>query len=43
MTGQGMSMEDAIRSIGVTDVTYFRWRSEYSGMTLDDVKPLASV
>ena len=40
MTGQGTSMADAIRSIGVTDVTYYRWRSEYGGMKLDQVKRL---
>ena len=40
MAGQGMSMADAIRSIGVTEVTYFRWRSEYGGMKLDQVKRL---
>jgi putative transposase len=40
MTGQGMSMADAIRSIGVTEVTYYRWRSEYGGMKLDQVKRL---
>ena len=31
MTGQGTSMADAIRSIGVTEVTYYRSRSEYGG------------
>ena len=40
MTVQGTSMEDAIRSIGVTEVTYYRWRSEYGGMKLDQVKRL---
>ena len=40
MTGQGTSMADAIRSIGVTEVTYYRWRSEYGGMKLDQVKRL---
>jgi putative transposase len=40
MTGQGASMADAIRSIGVTEVTYYRWRSEYGGMKLDQVKRL---
>jgi transposase-like protein len=40
MTGQGSSMADAIRSIGVTEVTYYRWRSEYGGMKLDQVKRL---
>ena len=40
MIGQGTSMVDAIRSIGVTEVTYYRWRSEYGGMKLDQVKRL---
>ena len=40
MAGQGMSMADAIRSIGVTEVTYYRWCSEYGGMKLDQVKRL---
>ena len=40
MTGQGTSMADAVRSIGVTEVTYYRWRSEYGGMKLDQVKRL---
>jgi putative transposase len=33
-------MADAIRSIGVTEVTYYRRRSEYGGMKLDQVKRL---
>jgi putative transposase len=40
LTGQGTSMADAVRSIGVTEVTYYRWRSEYGGMKLDQVKRL---
>jgi transposase-like protein len=40
MSGQGSSMADAIRAIGVTEVTYYRWRSEYGGMKLDHVKRL---
>ena len=40
MSGQGTSMADAIRAIGVTEVTYYRWRSEYGGMKLDHVKRL---
>ena len=40
MTGQGTSMADAVRSIGVTEVTCYRWRSEYGGMKLDQVKRL---
>lgn len=40
MSGQGTSIADAIRAIGVTEVTYYRWRSEYGGMKLDHVKRL---
>ena len=40
MTGQGTTMADAIRSIGVTEVTYYRWRNEYGGLKSDQVKRL---
>ena len=40
LISQGRSVADAIRSIGVTEVTYYRWRSEYGGMKLDQVKRL---
>ena len=32
--------DDAIRSIGVTEVTYYRWRNEYGGLKSDQVKRL---
>ena len=40
LVSQGQTVADAIRSIGVTEVTYYRWRSEYGGMKLDQVKRL---
>ena len=40
LTSQGTAMADAIRSIGVTEVTYYRWRSEYGGLKSDQVKRL---
>ena len=40
LTSQGTPIADAVRSIGVTEVTYYRWRSEYGGMKLDQVKRL---
>jgi putative transposase len=43
MTGQGTGMADAARSIGVTAVTYYRWRSEYGGVKLDQVKRIGPV
>jgi transposase-like protein len=38
LMSQGQSVVDAVRSIGVTDVTYYRWRSEYGGLKSDQVK-----
>jgi hypothetical protein len=29
---------DAIRAIGVTEVTYYRWRQEYGGLRSDQVR-----
>jgi transposase-like protein len=38
LTSQGKSVADAIRVIGVTDVTYYRWRQEYGGLRSDQVR-----
>ena len=35
---QGRSVADAVRAIGVTEVTYYRWRQEYGGLRSDQVK-----
>ena len=40
LTSQGTPIVDAIRSIGVTEVTYYRWRNEYGGLKSDQVKRL---
>ena len=40
LSSQGMLIGDAIRSIGVTEVTYYRWRNEYGGLKSDQVKRL---
>jgi transposase len=32
LTGQGRSISEAVKTIAVTETTYFRWRSEYGGM-----------
>ena len=37
---QGTTMEDAIRQIGVSEVTFYRWRKEYGGMKADQLKRL---
>jgi len=38
--GQGKSIADAVRQIGVTQQTYYRWRKEYGGMSRDQLKRL---
>jgi putative transposase len=40
LTSQGASVADAIRQIGVSEVTYYRWRQEYGGLKSDQVKRL---
>ena len=40
LQSQGMAVIDAIRQIGVTEVTYYRWRKEYGGMRTDQLKRL---
>ncbi len=40
LTSQGIPVADAIRQIGVSEVTYYRWRREYGGLKSDQVKRL---
>ena len=37
---QGSSVTDAIRQIGVSEVTYYRWRQEFGGLKISQVKRL---
>ena len=40
LTAQGRTVADAVRAIGVAEVTYYRWRNEYGGLRGDQVKRL---
>lgn len=40
LQGQGKSVQEAVRQIGVTVQTYYRWRKEYGGMSRDQLKRL---
>lgn len=40
MLGQGAKLEEALKTIGVTSNTYYRWRKEYGGLGLDQAKRL---
>ncbi len=38
--GKGASLEEAGRKVGVTPTTLARWRAEYGGLRVDQVKRL---
>ena len=40
LIGQGKTVAEAVRAIGVTEPTYYRWRTEFGGLKLDQVKRL---
>jgi putative transposase len=40
LQGQGMAIGDAVRQIGVTQQTFYRWRKQYGGMNRDQLKRL---
>ncbi len=40
LMARGRQVGDAVRTIGVTEVTYYRWRNEYGGLRGDRVKRL---
>jgi len=37
---QGSTVAEASRQIGVTEQTFYRWRNEYGGLRIDQVKRL---
>jgi len=37
---QGVSVGEVVRQLGVTQVTYYRWRKKYGGMKVDQAKRL---
>jgi len=43
LTGQGRSIAEAVKTIAVTETTYFRWRAEYGGMKNNQVKRLKAL
>lgn len=40
LRGQGMPLADAVRQIGVCELTYYRWRKQYGGMSRDQLRQL---
>lgn len=40
LCGQGKTIAEAVRQIGVTERTYYRWRKTYGGMNTNDARRL---
>jgi len=38
--GRGKAVPEICRQLGITEVTYYRWRKEYGGMRVDQAKRL---
>ncbi len=36
----GRSVKDVCREYGISDATYYNWKSKYGGMTASDIKKL---
>ena len=37
---KGETVARAVRQIGVTEQTYYRWRNEYGGLSIDQARKL---
>ena len=43
LIGQGQTVADVIRHLGVSDVTYYRWRKEYGGLRVGQAKRMKEI
>jgi putative transposase len=40
LLAQGKKVPDVVRALGVSEVTYYRWRKEFGGLTVPQAKRL---
>ena len=40
LLGQGKKLAEVVKALGVSDVTYYRWRQEFGGMSTTQAKRL---
>jgi len=40
LQGEGRTVPEVARALGVSEQTFYRWRNQYGGMKADDVKRL---
>ena len=40
LQGKGMSLEEVLQQLNISDATYYKWRKEYGGLRADQAKRL---
>ena len=40
---QGTNVKEACRTAGIADVTYYKWRKQYGGMSINEAKRLKNL
>jgi putative transposase len=40
LLGQGTKVAEVVKALGVSEVTYYRWRQEYGGMSVPQARRL---
>jgi len=43
LLSKGEKVEQVIRKLGISDVTYYRWKKEYGGMQVDQARRLKEI
>lgn len=43
LINQGKTVAEAVREIGITETTYYKWRKEYRGMSVTEAKRLKAL
>jgi putative transposase len=38
LQGKGQTLGEALRQLGISDATYYKWRKEYGGLRMDQAK-----
>jgi len=38
LQGKGQTLAEALRQLGISDATYYKWRKEYGGLRMDQAK-----
>ncbi len=38
LQSKGQTLEEVVRQLGISSVTYYKWRKEYGGLRVDQAK-----